>query len=64
MLITELKATGKSTQSLEKELACPRSCCRFVGTRYGVGHVGLVMGAFNLGAFAALAGSHARRLRA
>jgi DHA1 family tetracycline resistance protein-like MFS transporter len=34
-------------------------------SRYGVGHVGLVMGAFNLGAFAApLAGSLADRYRA
>jgi MFS family permease len=36
-----------------------------VASRYGVGHVGLVMGAFNLGAFAApLAGSIADRYRA
>jgi MFS family permease len=36
-----------------------------VAVRYGVGHVGLVMGAFNLGAFAApLAGSLADRYRA
>jgi MFS transporter, DHA1 family, tetracycline resistance protein len=36
-----------------------------VASRYGVGHVGLVMGAFNLGAFAApLAGSLADRYRA
>jgi MFS family permease len=36
-----------------------------VAVRYGVGHVGLVMGAFNLGAFAApVAGSLADRFRA
>jgi MFS family permease len=36
-----------------------------VAARYGVGHVGLVMGAFNLGAFAApVAGSVADRYRA
>jgi hypothetical protein len=36
-----------------------------VAVRYGVGHVGLVMGAFNLGAFAApLAGTMADRYRA
>jgi DHA1 family tetracycline resistance protein-like MFS transporter len=36
-----------------------------VASRYGVGHVGLVMGAFNLGAFAApLAGNIADRYRA